>query len=528
MGRFVNPDNSAFQVALNSKIYVDKTGLIAYANSVLDTSDAYICSSRPRRFGKSYAANMLSAYYSRGASSEEMFAGLEIRKATDFRTHLNQYDVIHIDIQWFLSNCREASGVVPFIEKSVLNELREIYPDAVSPEVVSLSDGLSLVKEETGQKFVIIIDEWDVLIREEAVSRKVQEEYINFLRSLFKGTEPTKYIQLAYMTGILPIRKEKTQSALNNFDEFTMLGASDLAPYIGFTEDEVRRLADEYHRDFAEVKRWYDGYLLRDCQVYNPRAVVSVMLKGEFKSYWSETASYKALVPLINMNYDGLKNAIIEMLSGASVRVNTATFSNDTRNIQCKDDVLTYMIHLGYLGYDQTQRTAFVPNEEIRQELTMAVESRQWNEMLMFWQESENLLNATLDMDSEAVAAQIEKIHNEYVSVIQYNNENSLSSVLAIAYLSAMPYYFKPVRELPTGRGFADFVYIPKPEYRSDYPALIIELKWNRKAQTAMDQIRERNYPLSILPYTGDILLVAISYDKTGKEHSCLIEQMEK
>ena len=206
MGRFVNPDNSAFQVALNSKIYVDKTGLIAYANSVLDTSDAYICSSRPRRFGKSYAANMLSAYYSRGASSEEMFAGLEISKATDFRTHLNQYDVIHIDIQWFLSNCREASGVVPFIEKSVLNELREIYPDAVSPEVVSLSDGLSLVKEETGQKFVIIIDEWDVLIREEAVSRKVQEEYINFLRSLFKGTEPTKYIQLAYMTGILPIR----------------------------------------------------------------------------------------------------------------------------------------------------------------------------------------------------------------------------------------------------------------------------------------------------------------------------------
>ena len=158
----------------------------------------------------------------------------------------------------------------------------------------------------------------------------------------------------------------------------------------------------------------------------------------------------------------------------------------------------------------------------------MAVESRQWNEMLMFWQESENLLNATLDMDSETVAAQIEKIHNEYVSVIQYNNENSLSSVLAIAYLSAMPYYFKPVRELPTGRGFADFVYIPKPEYRSDYPALIIELKWNRKAQTAMDQIRERNYPLSILPYTGDILLVAISYDKTGKEHSCRIEQMEK
>ena len=242
------------------------------------------------------------------------------------------------------------------------------------------------------------------------------------------------------------------------------------------------------------MKRWYDGYLLKDCQVYNPRAVVSVMLKGEFKSYWSETASYEAIVPLINMNYDGLKTSIIEMLSGASVKVNTATFKNDTENIKSRDDVLTYMIHLGYLGYDQTRKTAFVPNEEIRQELTTAVESKAWNEMILFQQESEKLLDATLEMDCPVVAAQIEKIHNEYVSVIQYHNENSLSSVLAIAYLSAMQYYFKPVRELPSGRGFADFVFIPKPEYKSDYPALVVELKWNQNAQTAMQQIKDIFY----------------------------------
>ena len=199
---------------------------------------------------------------------------------------------------------------------------------------------------------------------------------------------------------------------------------------------------------------------------------------------------------------------------------------SDTVNIQSKDDVLTYMIHLGYLGYDQNRKTAFVPNEEIRQELTLAVESKHWNEMLLFQQESEKLLDATLDMDGDAVATQVEKIHDDYVSAIQYNNENSLSSVLAIAYLSAMQYYFKPVRELPTGRGFADFVFIPKPEYRNDYPALVVELKWNQTAETAMQQIKEKKYPDSLRGYTGNLLLVAINYDKKTKKHQCLIEKV--
>ena len=526
MGRFVNPDNSAFQVALNSKIYMDKTGLLEYTNSVLDTPEAYICNSRPRRFGKSYTANMLAAYYSKGCDSEKMFDGLTIGKSSDFKKHLNKYDVIHIDVQWFLSSCADIKSIISYITQSVFEELKEYYPEVLPNEVLTLADALSRIRNSTGQKFIVIIDEWDILIRDEATNKAVQEEYIYFLRGLFKGTEPTKYIQLAYLTGILPIKKEKTQSALNNFDEFTMVSASTLAPFIGFTEEEVKNLCEEYHKDFDKVKKWYDGYLLRDYQVYNPRAVVSVMLKGEFKSYWSETASYEAIVPLINMNYDGLKTAIIEMLSGGEVKVNTATFKNDTVNIQSKDDVLTYMIHLGYLGYDQNRKTAFVPNEEIRQELTLAVESKHWNEMLLFQQESEKLLDATLDMDGDAVATQVEKIYDDYVSAIQYNNENSLSSVLAIAYLYAMQYYFKPVRELPTGRGFADFVFVPKPEYRNDYPALVVKLKWNQTAETAMQQIKEKKYPDSLRGYTGNLLLVAINYDKKTKKHQCLIEKV--
>lgn len=471
---------------------------------------------------------MLTAYYSKGCDSEEMFSGLEISKSPDFKMHLNQYDVIHLDVQWCLEPAGGAERVVSYITGKTIEELKQYYPNTLPDEINSLPEALSRIHTLTGQKFIIIIDEWDVLIRDEAANQKVQEEYINFLRGLFKGVEPTKYIQLAYLTGILPIKKEKKQSSLNNFDEFTMLEATDLAQYIGFTEKEVKALCNKYNKDFEKVKLWYDGYLLEDYQVYNPKAVVSAMLKGKFRSYWSETGSYEAVVPLINMDFDGLKTAIIEMLSGTAVRVNTTTFKNDIVSFMNKNDVLTYLIHLGYLGYNQINQTAFIPNEEIRQELTTATESTKWNELISFQQESEKLLNSTLDMNSEEVAAGIEKIHTEYTSSIQYNNENSLSSVLDIAYLSTIQYYFKPIRELPTGRGFADFVFIPKPEYKQYYPALVVELKWNKNAQTALKQIKDKKYPDSILYYTGEILLVEISYVSKTKEHHCIIEKYEK
>lgn len=528
MGVFLNPDNSAFQVALNSEIYVDKTGLINYTNKVLNTLQGYICNSRPRRFGKSITANMLAAYYSKGCDSKAMFSSLEISKSNDFEKHLNKYDVIHIDVQWCLEPSGGPEKVISYISKKAIEELNEYYPGIITEKTKSLPEALAQINTAYGKKFVIIIDEWDVLIRDETTNRKEQEEYINFLRSIFKGTEPTKYIQLAYLTGILPIKKEKTQSALNNFDEFTMLSPSIFAQYIGFTQNEVKKLATTFHQDFNEVKRWYDGYLLKDYQVYNPKAVVSVMLRGEYKSYWSETASYDAIVPLINMNFGGLKTAIIEMLAGSEVKVNTNTFINDIRSFHSKDDVLTYMIHLGYLGYNQKTKTAFVPNEEIREELTNAIENKPWNELFLFQRDSKKLLNATLNMDGILVATQIEKIHNEYVSAIQYNNENSLSSVLSIAYLSAIEYYFKPIRELPTGRGFADFVFIPKPEYSTTYPALVVELKWNKSAQTTLKQIKDKKYPSSISNYSGNILLVGINYNEKTKVHECQIEKYVK
>lgn len=525
MGQFVNPGNSAFCDAVNSKIYVDKTGLLEYTNSVIDTTDKFICNSRPRRFGKSMTADMLTAYYSRGCESGELFSKLKIGKAEDFAKHLNRYDVIHIDVQWCMEPAGKPAKVVSFLTSRIIEELRESYAEKIPENTTSLPDVLSCINAATGKRFVIIMDEWDVLIRDEGMNREIQEEYIMFLRGMFKGSEPSKYIHLAYLTGILPMKKIKTQSALNNFDEFTMLDAGILAPFIGFTEKEVKELCTQYKVDFEKVKQWYDGYLLEEYQVYNPRAVVQVLNRNKFKSYWSQTGTYDTIVPLINMDFDGLKSVMIEMLSGTGVKVDVTSFQNDTVNFKNRDDVLTYLIHLGYLGYDQKTESVFIPNEEIRQELTNATRRKKWNELLAFQRESEELLEATLRLDEKAVAEKIEQIHMEYASAIKYHDENSLSSVLTIAYLSTMQYYFKPVREFPTGKGLADFVYIPKPEYQAEYPALVAELKWNESAESAICQIKEKKYPQSLLEYTGEILLIGINYDKKTKEHCVMIEK---
>jgi len=528
MGRFVNPGNEAFRVALNSEIYIDKTGLIEYTNKVMNTTQAFICNSRPRRFGKSITADMLTAYYSCSCDSEELFEGLEISRKSDFKKHLNKYDVIHLDVQWCMMDAGSPENTVAYMNEHLISELQEIYPDIVPDNDEKVYGALSRINAATGKKFVVIIDEWDVLIRDEALNQKVQDEYIGFLRGLFKGSEPTKYIQLAYLTGILPIKKIRTQSALNNFEEFTMLDAGALASYIGFTDDEVKQLCKKYDRDYEAVKNWYDGYMLSGKHVYNPKAVVSVMMRGSFQSYWSQTGTYESLIPLIDMDFDGLRAAIISMISGNEIKVRTTTFQNDMVSFKNKDDVLTLLIHLGYLAFNQKNQMAYIPNEELRNELMDAVEENKWDEIMQFERQSIDLFNATINKDVNTVAAKIEQIHMEYTSVIQYNDENSLSSVLAIAYLGTMNYYFKPVRELPTGRGFADFVYIPKPEYINDYPALVVELKWNKNADTAMQQIRERQYPNSLLQYTGNILLVAINYDEKTKEHVCKIEEYAK
>lgn len=527
MGRYVNPDNSAFQVSLNSEIYVDKTGIIEFMNRILGSSQAYICNSRPRRFGKSVTANMLAAYYSLGCDSSAMFQDLAIGSNKDFKKHLNRYDVIHFDVQWLVSQAENLDSCVDFIENVIVQELQEEFPEILNGKS-KLSNALSEINKKTGRKFIIIIDEWDVLIRDQIANKPVQDKYINFLRSIFKGIEPTRYILLAYMTGILPIKKIKTQSALNNFTEFSMLDAKVLAPYFGFTENEVKDLCIRYKRNFELVKKWYDGYLLEGYHVYNPTSVVNVMLWGKYNSYWYATGSYEAIRPLINKDFPGLRTDVIAMLSGNRVKVKPMSFQNDMEHFYNRDDVLTALIHLGYLAYDCNNSEAYIPNEEICKEFNDVLTENEWTELDNLLFESEKLLRATLAKDEDAVAGCVEKVHDAFSPNIRYNNETSLSCILTISYLYSLKYYFKPDKEFPSGKGFADIVYIPKQEYTDRFPALVIELKWNKSVETAIDQIKSRRYPDSIKAYTGNILLVGINYDEKTKKHQCKIEVFAK
>ena len=316
MGTYINRGNGSFARARKSQIYVDKTGLLAFTNEVLDTEQCYICNSRPRRFGKSMAAGMLAAYYGKGCDSRELFADLEIAKSSSFEEHLNRYDVIHLDIAYLLVQLKDSAETVSFLQKSVIEELKTIYPDVLLEGIRELPLALSAVYAATGTAFVVVIDEWDAIFREERFDERGQQEYIRLLRGLFKGEQSKDFVKLAYLTGILPIKKYKSESALNNFREFTMTNPKRLSAYIGFTEEEVQALCKRYDMDFAETARWYDGFSFPQVKhVYNPYAVVNAMLDGGFDNYWTNTTSYESLKEYISMNFDGLKDRIVQMLS---------------------------------------------------------------------------------------------------------------------------------------------------------------------------------------------------------------------
>lgn len=526
MGMYVNRGNENFAGAIRSKIYVDKSGLLEYTNEVLGTEQRYICNSRPRRFGKSMAAGMLSAYYGRGCDSRKLFEGLEIAEKPSFEKHLNKYDVIHLDIAYLLVQNKSAADTVAYMQKCVIEELKILYPGILTDQDSELPFALSKVNDAAGARFVIIIDEWDAIFREAVRDEGGQQAYIRLLRGLFKGEQSKDFTVLAYITGILPIKRYNSESALNNFKEFTMVNPKRFAEYIGFTQQEVSELCGRYHMDFDEMARWYDGYSFRQVQhVYNPNSVVNAIMDGEYDSYWSNTASYESLREYISMNFEGLRDLVVQMFSGARCTVDIGTFQNDMTSFKSRDDVLTALIHLGYLAYDVDTREAYVPNEEVRAAFARAVKDTDWEPVVQALKDSDRLLRATWNRDADLVAECIDKVHRENTSILQYNNENALSCVVALAYYNAVNEY-TVIREMPSGKGYADMIFLPK--RHSTKPALIIELKYGESAESAVAQIRERQYSEAVKDYRGNTLLVGISYDRESKKHCCIIEEQEK
>lgn len=523
MGNYLNPGNERFSRAVNSEIYVDKTGLIKYTNKVLNTLQEYICVSRPRRFGKSVAADMLTAYYSRGCDSAELFEGMEISKDKHFNEYRNKYNTIFLNMQEFLSRSENVEELISRINKLVIRDLKKQYPSADYFDETDLAQSMADVFDECRCSFVIIIDEWDCIFREFKENKEAQEKYLDFLRNFLKDKS---YIQLVYMTGILPIKKYGTHSALNMFSEFSMLNPRQLAEYVGFTEKEAESLCSRYQVSLEELKEWYDGYRFETVSsVYSPKSVVEAVTSGICDTYWNQTETFEALKMYLDLNFEGLRDDVLSMMAGEKIPVNTGSFSNDMTTFHTEDDVLTLLIHLGYIGYDFDQKSVFIPNNEIRGEFVNAVSVSEWGEVSKALKNSADTLNAIWQMKPELAVKGIEQAHFE-TSHLQYNDENALSYTISLALYAARNFYHV-YREFPAGKGFADMVYIPKNKF-PDKPCLVVELKWDKDAQGAIAQIKERKYCQSLEEYRGRILLIGINYDKKTKEHSCVIEEWEK
>ena len=521
MGTYINIGNAGFQRVRNGE-FVDKSGLIAIVNSTLFTERSFSCVSRSRRFGKSVAAKMLCAYYDHSCDSRALFADLAIAADPSFEKHLNKYPVIFLDLTSFISE-KNDNTIVDKMDAALLDDVGKAYPDIKAEDGDRLMDYLLRVSEAKGEQFIFVIDEWDAICREFAPGTEVMDRYVGWLRRMFKSQDAVRVFAGVYMTGILPVKKYKTQSAMNNFIEYSMVEPVDMAPYFGFTKEEVLALAEKHRMDFDELEKWYDGYQIGDeLSIFNPNSVMQAIRSRRCRSFWASTASYDTVAHYIQMNYEGLKDDVVRMLAGERCAVDPTGFQNDMSVIQSKDDVLTVLIHLGYLSYDWKESECYIPNKEVAGEMVNAVKLNNWSHVANAIEKSKQLLRSTIEGNEDALARGVDVAHDENTSILSYNDENSLACVLSLAYYYASNDYIIH-RELASGKGFADLVLIPRKNVAS--PAIVIELKYDKAVSTAIEQIKQRQYPAKVAQYTDNLLLVGITYERDTKQHRCCIER---
>ncbi len=528
MGLYLNPNADAFQIGLNSEIYIDKSLVLAELNKLACTQGNFICMSRPRRFGKSMVGNLISAYYSKGCDTRAIFSQMKIGQTPDYDKYLNKLNVIKLDLNGWYQNAKVENNVeflIGGINSDLLKEFRKQFPDIQFETNSSVARCIKNVYAETGEKFVIIIDEYDVLVREN-VSQDLFDSYLSFLNGLFKDTTLRPALALAYITGIMPIVRDKVQSKLNEFSEYTMLDAGQFASYIGFTKEEVRYLCETYGMPFDDMERWYDGYDLSDeVSLLNPKSVVSAIERKKMANYWSTTGSFEAISDYLRMNFDGIRDDVVSMLAGSSVEVEVSSFTNTLNSFKGKDDVFTYLIHLGYLVYNDKDMTCRIPNEEVRQEWVKAVKfDDDYKQIFAIINASKRLLDDTINGNAEAVAAALDAAHTQVTNPLTYNDEHCFQSAICLAYFYANTRYTL-IKELPTGKGYADLVLIP---YLPNIPAMVIELKHNKSTESALQQIKDRSYHEALNHYYDNLLFVGINYDEKTKEHTCKIDRFVK
>ena len=552
MGNILNPtrENSFVRLANRKDEYlVDKSDFIEITNNRLNEDNRFMAVTRPRRFGKTITADMLLAYYSKEYANQKIFENLKISKEKSYADHLNKYDVIFIDMNSikdkYLSYKADRSlyvegidDIVDFLQYMVIRDLKENkdYAEQISSDPLigkkSLSSALEAISKHTGKPFIFIMDEWDLIYREYRNESELQEKFIELLRGLFKSKSGQACFALAYLTGILPIKKYNSQSALNNFNEYNMLSPEPYEKYFGFTEDEVAEIVKSPSCNISsqELKELYEGYNLNCIDIYNPYSVISAVQDGKCKSYWIRTSSNEEVVRLINMDFDGIKKDIINLLEGARVLFDCCTFQNDMVNIKDKNDVFSLLVCLGYLGCSNIDgaeefKQAYVPNKEIKGALIGIIKQQEWYEQMETIKRSEKLLNAILELDGATVATLIQEVHKSpAVALLDYNDEESLTYCVMIGLLWSTFDDYSCEREDQAGKGRVDLVYEPITRRQ---PLILIEFKYDSSAEEAIAQIKTQEYCKRYVGQYRNIIIVGINYSTKTKDHQCLIEKLD-
>ncbi len=520
---FLNKGNKTFSDNVHDDIYVDKSMLIKATNDSIGKAKRFMCVTRPRRFGKSMALSMLNAYYSKGCSSKELFKGLKIYDDPSFESHLNKHNVIWIDMASIYNDSRSGRAFLNKLVRFVRSDLDEAFPGILTSNQKTIMECLSRINNETGERFIFLIDEWDVLFRKEASNKELCDSYMKLLSALFKSSDAQSYLDLVYMTGILPIKRYSSESDLNNFKEYNMLNPRDIPDSFGFTEGEVKELCEKWSMDFSEIKSWYDGYRLSGIEIYNPKSVVEALTDHLCGNYWTSTGNIDPVKEY--MNYDGgaLKGEIIKMLAGEKAPVNVELFRNDLTNVNSKDAALTVLIHLGYLGYEEESKKCFIPNKEIEGEIVNAIQDIPWPDVYNPMQESKKLLEETLKGNTDYIDETFDKNHADLVTPFNKNDEGVLAVIVRISYKYAEKCYkITPEPNCPTGR--ADLLFTPR---APGYIPIIIELKVDHSPDEAIKQIKDRNYVSTLNGYHGKVMLLGIAYDSKSLKHRSKIEYVE-
>lgn len=532
MGLYLNPSSQDFEGTVTGEVYVDKSELIRFTNRAIGhPQDNRIVVSRPRRFGKTMAADMLAAYYSLGCDSGTIFKDMAIASDPSFTEHLNKHNVIHFDVQALYSTAIRTGRLNDFdcfVSEKINAELIKIFPDEVLGNEKDLPSSTSAIYAVHGVKFIFLLDEWDVIYREAKNNDKLKSDYTRLLRDLFKNSD-NKSVDLVYMTGILPIPEQETQSGLSNFRESTMFNPGVFGKYIGFTQAEVDTLCEKWKMPVEEIKKWYDGYRFGSMgSIYCPASVVDALRNHEITDYWIGSAAATELFNVMSSKDPEFQKAVKSLLSGQPVLIDGKKKINfaDLKQIE---DALIALVHLGYLAYNKNDSTVYVPNLEVTKEFMNVLSMIKDNPTYEIIRRSRKLLEDTLNCNADAVASTIQKNHAIFCSGNTYNRESDLAQLIVFSYYLATAADYRLFRELPAGKGVADIAFIPKTQRCIP---IIVELKYNEAAGGAIEQIRNRQYTAPFEDCSR-VLLVGISYEKssrkkkTYKKHTCVIELLD-